>query len=57
MKIKEEIKILKCCKCKHKWKQRGKKIPKVCPSCKNPNWNKINSKQLVKLIVGDFWDK
>lgn len=47
---------LQCCKCKHKWKQRGDKVPKECPSCKNPNWDKIDSKQMVKLIVGDFWN-
>ncbi len=45
----------KCIKCEHRWKQRGKKKPKTCPSCNNPNWNKINDKELVGLIVGDFW--
>jgi predicted Zn-ribbon and HTH transcriptional regulator len=46
--------INQCNKCKHKWNQRGKKIPKVCPRCKNPNWHKKNNKELMSLIVGDF---
>lgn len=28
-----------CFKCLHDWIQRGKKAPKVCPKCKNTNWN------------------
>ena len=46
----KKVEDLQCCKCKHKWKQRGDKVPKECPSCKNPNWDKIDSKQMVKLI-------
>ena len=49
----EKEKILFCVKCEHEWKQRGKKKPKKCPSCNNPNWNKRNNKDLVGLIVGD----
>lgn len=45
----------RCSKCKWEWKQRGKRVPKCCPSCHNPNWNKIDTKQMVKLIIGDFW--
>ncbi len=45
-----------CIKCKHSWKQRGKKKPKKCPRCWNPNWSKINHSELAGLIVGDFWD-
>jgi len=51
----EKIKTNHCWKCNHRWEQRVK-IPKVCPSCKNPNWDKKNNKEIVKLIVGDFWD-
>lgn len=46
--------INQCIKCKHKWKQRRKVKPKVCPICKNPNWSKKNSKEIMNLIVGDF---
>lgn len=48
----KKVKFLRCIKCHHRWKQRGKKIPKKCPSCWNPNWNKMNEKDLVGLIVG-----
>jgi len=44
-----------CVKCGHTWKQRGEKIPMVCPKCKNPNWNTKDAKHLVNLIIGDFW--
>lgn len=43
-----------CCKCNHKWKQRGKKSPKKCPSCTSPNWNKMSNSQMIGLIVGDY---
>lgn len=29
----------KCRKCGHKWVQRGKTAPKVCPTCKTEKWN------------------
>jgi len=54
-KINNKAKEYQCCKCGHKWKQRGKNKPKYCSSCRNPNWDKIDSKQMVKLIIGDFW--
>ena len=41
-----------CVKCRHIWKQRGKKIPKKCPSCTSPNWNRRSDKSIVGLIVG-----
>jgi rubrerythrin len=44
-------KINYCLKCGHKWKQRGKDIPKKCPICTNPNWNKRNNDDLVSLII------
>lgn len=49
--MKEKI-MLHCVKCNHKWPQRGKKKPKKCPCCNNPNWNKMDAKDLVKLIIG-----
>ena len=47
----------KCIKCNHGWIQRRKKLPKVCPRCKNPNWNKRNSYELMNLIIGDSLDR
>jgi hypothetical protein len=43
--------INQCIKCNHKWKQRGKNIPKQCPRCHNPNWNKRSNKDLIRLII------
>ena len=40
-----------CGKCGHTWKQRGKNIPKKCPSCTNPNWNKRSIKDILKIII------
>lgn len=51
MMIKKEKK-LKCLKCGHTWKQRGKNPPKKCPSCTNPNWNKRDSKYFEKILLG-----
>ena len=50
--MKEESKELHCVKCEHEWKQRGKKKPKCCPSCHNPNWDKRDVKDLASLILG-----
>jgi Zn finger protein HypA/HybF involved in hydrogenase expression len=49
----EEEKIyFHCTKCHHDWKQRGKKKPKRCPCCKNPNWDIRNVKDLARLMFG-----
>ena len=34
------IQILSCTRCNHKWLPRSKKLPKVCPMCNSPYWNK-----------------
>lgn len=46
----ENIKINKCIKCGHMWKQRGKKLPEVCPCCKSKIWNKLSNDDLMGLI-------
>ena len=29
------------CRCGHEWLARNKKeVPRVCPDCKSPNWDK-----------------
>ena len=48
----KKVKINQCCKCNHIWKQRTKRKPKQCPSCKNPNWQYPSHKQLINFIVG-----
>ena len=49
----KKINFLSCVKCDHRWKQRGKKKPKQCPSCHSSNWNRMNEKDLISLIVGE----
>jgi len=34
------VKKCKCERCKHEWITRSKEIPKVCPKCKSPYWDK-----------------
>ena len=29
-----------CERCKHNWFTRSKKLPKLCPNCNSPYWNK-----------------
>jgi len=49
---KKENKNTYCMKCEHRWRQRGKKKPKKCPRCNNPNWDKRKAKDLANLILG-----
>lgn len=50
--MEEKNRKLLCAKCKHKWKQRIKNKPKLCPYCKSPNWYKINNDDIMRLIIG-----
>jgi predicted Zn-ribbon and HTH transcriptional regulator len=34
----------KCFRCKHKWVQREKEKPRICPKCKSPYWDKEKTK-------------
>lgn len=42
-----EPRILHCLRCHHNWptKKKGKALPKVCPKCASPYWNKMYSKR------------
>ena len=41
MGIKEiTVKECKCERCRHKWITRSNAIPKVCPKCKSPYWDR-----------------
>ena len=35
-----------CNRCNHKWVPRSENIPKVCPKCKSPYWNKKRVRKL-----------
>jgi len=41
-----------CFRCYHSWERRRERLPKVCPKCKSPYWNKPRKKGLKKLIEG-----
>lgn len=46
-----------CQRCYHYWKRRRKKLPKICPKCKSPYWNKPrkkSSKEVVQLLVKEI---
>jgi len=40
-----------CYRCYHTWIRRSEKLPKVCPKCKSPYWNKPKKKTPKQLIV------
>ena len=44
----ERIEPLQCTRCNHKWIPRKKELPKVCPLCNSPYWNKKRIKELKK---------
>jgi len=41
-----EIKLptLNCLRCGHHWFPKRPQLPKICPTCKSPYWNKIKTK-------------
>ena len=39
------ITIHKCLRCGHEWPSRLEKLPKQCPKCRSPYWNKPKVKQ------------
>lgn len=41
-----------CFRCYHNWQRRRENLPKVCPKCKSPYWNRPRKKGLKKLIEG-----
>lgn len=45
---------LKCNRCDHEWIQRGTNLPKVCPQCKSPYWNKERVKQIKLHKTSDI---
>lgn len=50
--------ILTCSRCLHSWNQKSRKLPKYCPRCKSPYWNKPRRRiskesveELKRLII------
>jgi len=49
-----ELPTLKCKRCGHSWHPNRPKLPKVCPACCSPYWNKEYSRaDLVKKKVDE----
>jgi uncharacterized CHY-type Zn-finger protein len=46
-----ENKINFCNKCKHTWKQRGKKESACCPFCHSKDWKKKNISEFIRLLI------
>ncbi len=43
------VKGYRCLRCGHEWIPRNKKeIPRVCPKCKSPYWDKPKKKEVEK---------
>ena len=42
---KMQLPVLKCKRCGYTWVPRIETRPKVCPGCKNPNWDKERSEK------------
>jgi len=42
----ERVEPLSCKRCNHSWLPRTKKLPKVCPKCNSPYWNKKRVRNL-----------
>ena len=44
-----EVVVHTCCRCGHKWAQRGGKEPKYCPSqhCHSPMWGEEKEKKMA----------
>tara|TARA_Y100000310_G_C20699949_1_gene828809 strand:- start:3029 stop:3643 length:615 start_codon:yes stop_codon:yes gene_type:complete len=43
-----------CKRCYHSWRRRRKQLPKVCPRCKSPYWDKLRkrqSKAITKEVI------
>jgi len=43
------ITIHKCLRCGHEWPSRLERLPKVCPKCNSPYWNKTKWKGVGKM--------
>lgn len=42
----KEIKLpkLRCLRCNHEWHPRKEEMPKTCPNCKSPYWDRERRK-------------
>jgi rubrerythrin len=51
MKIKKKKENnLTCNRCGNIWMSTSK-TPKKCPVCKSPNWNKVDMRKIIDLII------
>ncbi|RLG16289.1 hypothetical protein DRN69_01175 [Candidatus Pacearchaeota archaeon] len=40
-----------CFRCYHTWRRRKEKLPKVCPKCKSPYWNKPRKRASKEIVI------
>lgn len=40
-----KLRVLNCTRCKYEWASRGMRLPKTCPNCNSPYWNRVKTKQ------------
>jgi len=40
-----ELSQLKCNRCEWEWFPRALALPKICPKCKSPYWNKARTRR------------
>lgn len=45
------IKQLKCLRCGHEWIPNKAELPRVCPSCHNPYWNKPKKAKMIRILT------
>ena len=43
-----KLPYLFCKRCFHQWIPRSQELPKVCPHCNSPYWNKERRKDIMK---------
>ena len=48
------INIYDCLRCGHEWPSRKERLPKVCPKCKSPYWNKPKWKGVKSETMSYF---
>lgn len=57
----DDAEYLKCSRCGHEWKKRGKHLPEICPNlkCKSPYWNheRVRDKDDMSWNVSRTWSK
>lgn len=54
--MKETIERLNCLRCNHSWFPESFKLPKVCPKCNSPYWNKLRKNKINPIKEYSIWE-